>query len=39
MYQNGNAFNVSLYNVGHITLIDMISLWLDYIIKQLIMCC
>jgi len=31
-------FFIALY-VRHITLIDMISIWLDYINKQLIMCC
>jgi len=28
-----------LYNVRHITVINVISLLLDYVIKQLIMCC
>jgi len=28
MYQNGNAFYGLLYNVGHITVINMIDLWI-----------
>ncbi len=33
MYQNGNV-DIALYNIRHITVNAIISVWLDYVIKH-----
>ncbi len=33
MYQNGNV-DIALYNIRHITVNAIISVWLDYVIKR-----